>query len=248
MSATDANPGNAKRSGRIATVERIVDHNDDTRSLFLRSAETPLSGFIPGQFISIAIPLPGETRSRPYSIASSPEDGEPFELCFNRVPGGAGVEHLFARRIGDRISFTGPYGLFTLDRPPDTELVFIAEGTGIAPIRPMIRRALAIATAHPIRLLYGALDDAHLLYRRELEQASRANSGFQIEWITSNRSGGIEWLYAELLRRAEQRWIKADSVRARHVYICGVGAGVLRLRDLLRGSGYERRAVKYEQW
>jgi ferredoxin-NADP reductase len=248
MSATDAAPDNAKRSGRIAMVERIVDHNHDTRSLFLRSEAAPLSGFTPGQFISIAIPLPGETRSRPYSIASSPEAGEPFEICFNRVPGGAGVEHLFARRIDDQISFTGPYGLFTLDRAPDAELVFIAEGTGIAPIRPMIRRALATATAHPIQLLYGAVDDAHLLYRRELEEAVRAKSGFRVELIASDRHGDVTWLYDELLRRAEQQWVKADSLRTRHFYICGVGAGVLRLRDLLRGAGYERRAVKYEQW
>jgi ferredoxin-NADP reductase len=42
--------------------------------------------------------------------------------------------------------------------------------------------------------------------------------------------------------------VDADSDRTRHFYVCGVGKGVLRLRDLLRGAGYERRAVHYEQW
>ena len=44
------------------------------------------------------------------------------------------------------------------------------------------------------------------------------------------------------------RTVAADTNRARQFYICGVGKGVTRIRDLLRGSGYERRAVHYEQW
>ena len=39
-----------------------------------------------------------------------------------------------------------------------------------------------------------------------------------------------------------------DANRARQFYICGVGKGVTRIRDLLRSSGYERRAIHYEQW
>ena len=76
--------GNALRCE--ARVERIVDHCTDTRSLFLGMTEGTLPRFLPGMFISIAIPLDRETRIRPYTIASAPEDGEPFEICFNRVP------------------------------------------------------------------------------------------------------------------------------------------------------------------
>ncbi len=39
-----------------------------------------------------------------------------------------------------------------------------------------------------------------------------------------------------------------DSDRSRQFYLCGVGKGVITLRNLLRGAGYERRAVHYEQW
>ena len=48
--------------------------------------------------------------------------------------------------------------------------------------------------------------------------------------------------------RCTARWIVADADRTRQFYICGVGDGVIQLRDLLRGSGYERRAVHYERW
>src|SRR5262249_10544494 len=84
-----------------ASVERMRDHNADTRSLFLRLIDGVAPSFVPGQFISISLQLESETRVRPYTVASSPEAAGAIEICFNRVPGGVGVGYLFDRKIGD---------------------------------------------------------------------------------------------------------------------------------------------------
>jgi hypothetical protein len=55
-------------------------------------------------------------------------------------------------------------------------------------------------------------------------------------------------MYERLVDQVQRRWVLADEDRSRHFFVCGVGAGVLKLRDLLRRAGYERRAVRYEQW
>jgi ferredoxin-NADP reductase len=55
-------------------------------------------------------------------------------------------------------------------------------------------------------------------------------------------------IYDRLFALAQARWVTDNADRTRHFYICGVGKGVIRLRDLLRGAGYERRSVHYEQW
>ena len=225
-----------------ARVERIHDHNADTRSLFLSLIDNGRLAFTPGQFISISLALEGETRVRPYTIASSPEDAGAIEICFNQVPGGVGVRYLFERKAGDELEFTGPFGAFTMERAPAAQCVFIAEGTGIAPIRPMIRRALGAPPRPAISLLYGAADSDHLLYRDEIAKWSAAGVNFASMLAPAGE------LYARLGAEAQRRWIDADSERGRHFYICGVGKGVLALRDLLRGAGYERRAVHYEQW
>ncbi len=300
-----------------ARVERIYDHCVDTRSLFLRMTAGTLPRFLPGMFISIAIPLVGEARVRPYTIASNPEDGEPFEICFNRVPGGLGAAWLFDRVIGDELSFTGPFGAFTLERPLAGETILIAEGTAVAPIRPMLRRALIggltdpqtsseqqtvgpeSGTRSPIKLLYATDRPEHLLYASEFERLAATHNNFDYEPIivgghdlvaldprlsegssrtplnpqardeanpiaadmrASDQANPIavfteasseanrDALYARLLEEANRRWLEADADRSRHFYICGVGKGVLALRNLLRTAGYERRAVKYEQW
>ena len=225
-----------------ARIERIFDHTPDTRSLFIRGAEG--FRFVPGQFISISIPLPNETRVRPYTIASSPEDGQPMEICFNEVAGGEGVRWLFERRVGDELAFTGPFGAFTMEHLPSVETVFIAAATAIAPIRPMIRLALGDRSHPPLSLVYAADSTGHLLYRDEFERRARDDARFSFATMLAPAAD----LDARLHDEVERRWVKADPDRSRHFYICGVGKGILRLRDLLRAAGYERRAVRYEMW
>ncbi len=234
----------SSRPTRSAVVERVFDHNDDTRSLFLAPADGSKIRFIPGQFISIAIPLPDEVRTRPYTIASPAGRDGPFEICFNRVPGGRGAAWLFDRKQGDVIDFTGPYGTFTMESVPASETIFIAEATAIAPIRPMLHRTLA-SSGHPeMTLLYAAPSSDHLLYRAEFEAFAAGDRTFRFEPAVIP---GPE-TYDRLLAEAQRRWVSADANRTRHFYICGVGKGVSALRDLLRGAGYERLAVHYEQW
>ena len=234
----------SSRPTHTARVERIFDHTSDTRSLFLAPVAGGRVRYLPGQFISIAITLPDETRTRPYTIASLPERGMPFEICFNRVPGGRGADWLFERTPGDSLEFTGPYGTFTMDAVPAAEIVFLADATAVAPIRPMIQRAAASTVAPVMTLLYAARSPDHILYRAEFELLAVRARGFHFEPLVLPQSE----LYEGLLAQAARRWVRGDGDRTRQFYICGVGKGVIALRDLLRGAGYERRAVHYEQW
>jgi ferredoxin-NADP reductase len=244
---TDDAPPPKPRTTLSARVERIFDHASDTRSLFLAPTAGKRLRFAPGQFISISIPLGDETRSRPYTIASSPLDTGPLEICFNRVPGGRGVDWLFERRVGDTVDFAGPFGTFTLDADPapNVELGFIAEGTAIAPIRPMLKRALAgPGPRAKMHLIYAAPDREHILYASELDELARTAPNFSYEPVIAPP----ENIYQRLRELINARWILADANRTRQFYICGVGDGVIQLRDLLRVAGYERRAVHYERW
>jgi propane monooxygenase reductase subunit len=229
-----------------ARIERIFDHARDVRSLFLQNPGQAMAPVVPGMFISIAIPLVEGRRLRAYTVASSPENPGPTEIVLNLVPDGAGSRWLFDRKVGDEVSFTGPYGTFTLTDPPGAELVFIAENTAIAPIRPMVRRALAGSALRSLEILYAADRPDHLLYQHEFEILAASHPSLQI--TSAVVSGGPEPLYAALQSESKRRWIDFVDNRGRHIYICGVGAGVIALRNLFRDAGYARRAVHYEKW
>ena len=228
------------RDTQLSVVDQIFDHNDDTRSLFLRISNDAKFKFVPGQFISILIPLGDEVRRRAYSVASM--KAGLIEICFNQIAGGRGVGWLFERAPGDAVEFMGPFGNFTLDAPPALETIFIAEGTCIAPVLPMLHRAQDAPHA-PMHLLYAGSNAAHILYRDQLEAlaARDANLRFEPAIIEGD-------IYARLHDEVRRRWIDADSNRTRQFYVCGVGKRVIAIRDALRSSGYERRAVHYEQW
>jgi len=235
MGETDGAP---QRVPFSATIERIVQRAPDTRSFFLRLPASQRLAFIPGQFISCLIPQNGGDAVRPYSIASNPEEPELLEICLNLVPSGFGSAYLFSLGVGASVRFTGPWGTFTLDRQPAAECVFIAESTGVAPIRPMLRRALAGGGAYPLRLHYAAPSAAHILYADEFEHAARTHPRFTFAPL-------VDGSLPDVITR---QYLQRDEDRARHFYICGVGAIVPTLRDLLRRGGYERRAVQYEKW
>jgi ferredoxin-NADP reductase len=240
-------PEKPARNLHSARVERILDHASDIRSLFVRLSEGRSLKFVPGQFISISIALEDETRTRAYSVTSATEQGKVIEICFNRVPGGRGASWLFERRVGDTIDFIGPFGTFTMEHAPEAETILIAEGTAIAPVRPMLHMAADEQPHAPILLLYAAKSHEQILYRTELERLAERDPNLRIELLVIPGADSAA-VYERLAREAQTRWVAADNVRTRRFYICGVGKGVLRLRDLLRGAGYERRSVRYEQW
>src|SRR5262245_8663329 len=231
---------NSSRVTYEATIERIFQHNLDTRSFFLRLPSDQQLTWKAGQFISLLLPVAGETLIRPYSIASSPEEGNLLEICLNLVPDGPGSHYLFARTVGETLRFTGPWGTFVFDQLPQAECVFIADGTGIAPIRPMIRRALASGQQSPVRLLYSAPRECDLLYREEWEAHARNCHWFVFEPLLSNPSSRGDELCSPLVEYVERRYVSQDDDRSRHFYICGVGQQVTQLRDLLRRAGYQR--------
>jgi ferredoxin-NADP reductase len=232
----------------VATIERIFAHMSNTRSFFLRLPQGQFLTFKPGQFLSLQLPVGDEVLTRPYSIASNPEEGNLLEICLNLVPDGPGSHYLFARTVGETLRFTGPWGTFVLDQPPQAECVFVADGTGIAPIRPMIRHALISEQRSPVRLLYSAPRECDLLYRQEWEAYARAYPWFLFTPLLSHPPSGWFGLCGPLVEHVERRYVSQDSDRSRHFYICGVGHQVTQLRDLLRRAGYQRRAVQYEKW
>ena len=231
-----------------ATLERIIEWNAATRSLFLRLPTGRRMPFNPGQFISLPLPV-GETPPliRPYSLASDPEDGDVLEICVDLVPGGAGSRYLFSLATGAPLEFKGPFGSFMVDEPPAAEMVFVGDATGIAPIRAMVRRAVARGGEQPIRVLHGARDERELLYRDELAGLAAVHPRLTWEPVLAGPGTAVR----ENPRLEEivlDRYVRADSDRTRHFWICAVGDIGRRLREALRAAGYERRAIRYEQW
>jgi ferredoxin-NADP reductase len=155
-----------------ATITRIETLAPEVRSLTLEVQGMEVFDFIPGQFITLDLPISDKRlkRWRSYSIASEPK-GNVLELCIARNPTGLGSSWLFDyAKVGTELTFKGPDGAFVLPKNPEQPLVLVCTGTGIAPFRSMIRAMVAgLVPSRPVHLIFGTRYSSGLLYADEME-------------------------------------------------------------------------------
>jgi len=120
---------------------RIVDLTHDMKLFRLELTDPAAIDYIPGQYVQLRTPPYGKSRKevyRAYSIASDPAEKGIVELIIRLVPGGICTTYCFEHlEEGDQMRFNGPYGDFQLSES-QAPMVFIAGGSGMAPIKNML--------------------------------------------------------------------------------------------------------------
>ncbi|HEV7620656.1 MAG TPA: FAD-binding oxidoreductase, partial [Flavisolibacter sp.] len=108
-------------------VTRIENETYNTRRYWIKVPEVASFDFIPGQFVTLDLPIHEKPnkRIRSYSIASWPDGTNVFELLIVLLDGGAGTTYLFNEiREGSELTLRGPQGVFILPKPIETDLYF----------------------------------------------------------------------------------------------------------------------------
>lgn len=138
-----------------AVVVAVDDIALDTRRLLL-DLDAPIT-FNPGQYVQVAIPG-HEGVVRTYSMANPPSIDEQIELHIRRTPGGLATDGwIFADlAVGDTVELAGPFGNFFLREARDEPAVLVAGGTGLAPMKSMIRHVLETGSEQELILYQGA--------------------------------------------------------------------------------------------
>ena len=209
-----------------AEVSRIQDLTHDVRAIELRLLEPASITFKAGQFVSFEVPKAGQSRplTRPYSIASPPGQRDRILLVLNLVQGGPGSSYLFGLREGERTSFKGPAGAFYLRDDGARDLLFVATGTGIAPLRSMILAQLERGDSRSVTLVWGLRSQRDLYWQEELTALAADHPKFSSVTMLSRPEPGWQGE-----RGRVTAWVDAriSSVSNLAVYLCG-GSGMIK--------------------
>jgi NAD(P)H-flavin reductase len=171
-------------------VTRVRQQAAEIRSLDARPADpaAPRLSYLPGQVASLGV---GGGRASYYAFASAPED-EQLEFLVKRTGASGNSQQLYELGEGDRMELVGVAGRgFPLDAHEGKDLIFVAMGTGVAPLRSTLRHALGRADRFgQLIVLYGARTPEDFCYRDETAQWQAA--GVELRQVVS-RPDGYEW-------------------------------------------------------
>jgi CDP-4-dehydro-6-deoxyglucose reductase len=143
-------------------IEKIDKVAPDVAIVSLKLPTNERLQYLAGQYVDLLLK---DGRRRSFSIATAPEDDALLELHIRHVPGGHFSDALFNEYKGREIlRFEGPLGTFYLREESEKPLIFVAGGTGFAPIKAVIEHALHHEVQRPMVLYWGvrSLRDLYL--------------------------------------------------------------------------------------
>ncbi|MBI5228317.1 hypothetical protein HY988_07020 [Candidatus Micrarchaeota archaeon] len=209
----------------------------------------PLNGaiepFTPGQFIYMHIldESGNSIEKKPYSIASSPKS--PYlEFCIKLVNGKV-TGKLAAMKSGDVVGIEGPQGHFAYK--DQAKAIFLAGGTGIAPMMSMLRSINEKQLRGEFVFFYSTKNDGSIIYRKELAALAAQNPGIRII-ITITQESTADW-------KGEKGRINGALI-AKHLtevkdydsWMCGPLEMIKGLRTALVENGADIKRMKMEGW
>ncbi len=159
-------------------VEQLEKRADDVMVMKIKLPANERLQFLAGQYIDFQL-KDGKTRS--YSLANPPHDDALLELHVRHVPGGLFTDTVFSTlKARDILRLKGPLGSFFIREDSDKPMIFIAGGTGFAPIKAMLEHAFAEHTDREMVLYWGvrALKDLYMAELPRQWQAEQPNFSF----------------------------------------------------------------------
>jgi ferredoxin-NADP reductase len=242
----------ARIQGRLAwRIGEVLETRPETpraKSLFL---EVPgWEGHKAGQHVDVRLTAEdGYQAQRSYSIASAPEDVR-LEVVVERLEDGEVSPYLADElRVGDRLELRGPIGgWFTWEAEEGGPLLLVAGGSGIAPLRAMIRHRAAANSDAPCRLLYSSRSREETIYAEELDRLVADDGALKV-FHTLTRSQPPGW--TGYSRRIDREMLEeaAPSPEERPLaFVCGPTPLVEAAATALVELGHDPARVKTERF
>jgi Na+-transporting NADH:ubiquinone oxidoreductase subunit F len=204
--------------------------------------------FSPGQYMIFHVPGVDKVIRRSYSISSHPSDRTHFEICVRAVSGGFCSNFIHRLRPGDCIQVEGPYGDFRLDDGSQRDILMIATGTGIAPIKSMLLSLLGQTGRRRIRLFFGLRNVSDLLYTDMLSNLRETHPWFEPPIILSQPDPmgwpGLRGRVTDLIN--EQ--VSADEASNTDAYLCGGRPMIEEAKRLLIHKGMKVDHIRHENF
>ncbi|MFQ6034375.1 MAG: NADH:ubiquinone reductase (Na(+)-transporting) subunit F [Sedimentisphaerales bacterium] len=231
-----------------ATVESTRDLTHDIKEIRLRLNDPAEISHRPGQYVQVRAPSRDGPVFRAYSISSPVYEPDIVELIVKLVPGGIGSTYLHNLKVNDDVAFTGPYGEFHLNEDPSVEIICVAGGCGMAPVKNIIYTLYDRWPDRSCWLFFGCRTTQDIFYLEQFKKLERKHPNFHVVYALSDELKPDEQWNGEtgFIHLAVDKYL--DSGRRRQAFLCGPPPMIKAVTKVLEEKGVNSENIFYDEF
>jgi len=234
-----------KQELQVTDIELL---SPDTKLFRFISAKPnkPLAPFRAGQYIGLTVDINGVRTSRPFSLASSPNQLSYYELGVRIKEHGFVSPFLIENlKVGDILEASEPLGnLFYNPIFHGKDLVFIAGGSGITPFISLLRDISEKQLSLNIWLIFGCLTEKDILFKTKLDDIQKRRSNINVRYILSEPDSG--WKGESGFITRDKILNEIGTIAKKYFFVVGNRAMYEFVREELNALGIPHHRVYYE--
>jgi len=202
----------------------------------------------PGQYVQVQAPSPDGPVFRAYSISSPVYEPRTVELIVRLVPGGIGSTYIHNLNVGDDVTFTGPFGEFRLNEDPSVEVVCVAGGCGMAPVKNIIYSIYHQWLERSCWLFFGCRTTKDIFYLDEYRELARKYPNFHVVYALSDPLGPDEKWNGEtgFIHLSVDKYVEPGLKR--QAFLCGPPPMIEAVTRVLNEKGLKPEDIFYDKF
>ena len=246
---------------RDFVVVNKVDEGGNVFSYYLKpSDENPIPSFIPGQYLTFALNIPGQNHpvTRCYSLSDSPFQDEYYRISIKRIlpteakpnvkPGLASNYFYQHINVGNTLQVKAPAGNFTLDHLKETPVVMIAGGIGITPLLSMLNMIYETGSKQKVHFFYAVLCSTDHIMKKHLAYIADMHPNIHLHVFYASPlpsdEPGLDYQQSGYLTVEKLKQILPSNNFT--FYLCGPPAMLAKLHEGLENWGVPLNDICYE--
>ncbi len=218
----------------------VIPESGDCVTIAFRSPSGAWFDYMPGQFLTFDLPLPGGTVQRTYTLSSSPSRPLSISITVKAEAESRGsrwmIDHL---KPGMRLRAHGPAGQFTTLRHPARKYLFISAGSGITPVMSMTTWAWDSGEMPDIVFVHAARRPGDIIFKSRLEQFAERVPGLQLRFTVEEVEPFSVWSGYRGRLSQIMLGLMAPDYLEREVFCCGPDAFMRSVREMLGSLGFD---------
>lgn len=228
------------RDSEMLECAMVIPEATDCATFAFRAPSGGWFDYLPGQFLTLELPVPGGPLLRTYTISSSPSRPLSISVTVKAQAGSLGtrwmLDHL---KPGMRIKAHGPAGVFSFHRHPAAKYLFISAGSGITPMMSMTTWAWDSGEMPDITFVHAARQPSDIIFRQRLEGFAARVPGLQLRFTVEEVEPFKVWPGFRGRLNQIMLGLMAPDYLEREVFCCGPAPFMQAVREMLQSLGHD---------